>query len=85
MVAERHRPGTLLPVRSEGRLELVDEPNSAVARAYGTAFGQALFRDAIHDALVQARSEAPDGVRVLVICGSRRTEGVAVGVAVRAR
>jgi hypothetical protein len=66
IVAERHRPGTLLPVRSEGRLELSAEPSSSVPRAYGSGLGQALFRDAIRDALVQARNDEPDGLRVLV-------------------
>jgi hypothetical protein len=66
VVAERHRPETLLPVRSEGWLELADEPSSSLARTYGTALGQALLRDAIRDALIQARSDQPDGVRVLL-------------------
>jgi WD40 repeat protein len=65
VVAEHHRPETLLPVRSEGRLEL-DEPSSADARAYGRALGRALFRDAIRDAFVRARGDQPDGVRVLL-------------------
>ena len=66
VVAERHKPGTLLPVRSEGRLESAGEPSSSGARAYGTTLGCMLFRDAIRDAFVQARSDQPDGVRVLV-------------------
>jgi WD40 repeat protein len=66
VVAERHNVGTLLPVRSEGRLELVDEPSSSVARTYGTTLGQMLFRDAIRDAFVQVRSDQSDGARVLL-------------------
>jgi WD40 repeat protein len=65
VVAEHHRPETLLPVRSEGRLEL-DEPSNADARAYGRALGQALFRDAIRDAFVRARADQPGGVRVFL-------------------
>src|SRR5262245_50229286 len=75
VVAERHKPGTLLPVRSEGRLDLVDEPSSAVARAYGTTLGRMLFRDAIRDAFVQARTDQPDGVRVLVFVEAEELKG----------
>jgi hypothetical protein len=52
VVAEYHRPGTLLSVRSEGRLELASEPSSPDPRTYGTELGQALFREAIRDAFV---------------------------------
>jgi hypothetical protein len=65
VVAERHRFGTVLSLRSEGRLEL-DEPSNSSPRVYGTRLGQALLRDAIRDSFVQARSEQPDGVRVLL-------------------
>jgi hypothetical protein len=66
VVTEHHRAGTLLRVRSVCRLELASEPSSSVPRAYGTTLGQALFRDATRDAFVRARSDCPDGVRVLV-------------------
>jgi hypothetical protein len=61
VVAEHHRPGMLLPVRSEGRLELATEPANALPRAYGAALGQALFREGIRDAFVRARNEALEG------------------------
>jgi len=66
VVVEDHRVGSLLPVRSEGRLELADEPVADSAQEYGTALGQALFRDSVRDAFVRARSASADGVRVLV-------------------
>ena len=70
MVVEHHRPGTLLPVRSEGRFQLASEPMDATRRSYGSSLGQALFRDAVRDAFVRARNEGPDGVRVLVFVES---------------
>lgn len=70
MVVEHHRAGTLLPVRSEGRLHMASEPIDANRRSYGSTLGQALFRDAVRDAFVRARSEGPDGVRVLVFVES---------------
>jgi energy-coupling factor transporter ATP-binding protein EcfA2 len=67
VVAEHYRLGNLLSVRNEGRLELAGEPFSPVPRSYGTALGQALFRDGIRDAFVRARNESLDGtVHVLV-------------------
>lgn len=58
VVAEYHRAGQLLPVRTEGRLVLANEPVSALPQAYGKALGKALFTGAIRDAFVAARGEA---------------------------
>jgi energy-coupling factor transporter ATP-binding protein EcfA2 len=66
VVVEHHRSGTLLPVRSEGEFRLADEPGTSIAGRYGAALGQALFKDSIRDAFVQARNESADGVRVLL-------------------
>ena len=65
VIAEHHRAGTLLPVRSEGRLKL-DEPSSPVPHTYGRALGKGLFQESIRDAFVRARSEGPDATRVWV-------------------
>src|SRR5208337_2269730 len=67
VVAEHHRPDTLLPVRSEGKLEIAGEPPDPLPRTYGEALGRALLCDGMRDALVRARNDAPGGaVRVLV-------------------
>jgi WD40 repeat protein/energy-coupling factor transporter ATP-binding protein EcfA2 len=66
VVVEDHREGSLLPVRSEGRLQLEQEPLAVSAQEYGTVLGQAVFHDSIRDAFVRARSASADGVRVLV-------------------
>jgi WD40 repeat protein/energy-coupling factor transporter ATP-binding protein EcfA2 len=66
VVVEHHRPGALLPVRSEGRLPLAGEPVYGTPRSYGTALGQALFRDAVRDAFVRARTQDSDDARVLI-------------------
>lgn len=66
VVVEDHRAGSLLPVRSEGRLALAEEPVCGSAPEYGTALGQALFRDTIRDAFIRARTDTTDGMRVLV-------------------
>ena len=66
VVAEHHRPGSLLPVRSEGVLKLAVEPPSSTPNTYGAALGQALFRGAIRDAFIRAHADQTDGVRILV-------------------
>ena len=63
VVAEHHRSGTLLPMRSEGQFLLDEEPGSSIVRNYGEALGQALFKDSIRDAFVQSCNESADGVR----------------------
>jgi len=50
VVVEDHRAGSLLSVRSEGQLELGEEPAESSAIDYGTALGRGLFRDSIRDA-----------------------------------
>jgi WD40 repeat protein len=67
VVTEDHRPDALLPIRSNGELELPGEPPSTLPREYGVALGKALFRNDIYKALVRARTEGHDGsTRVLV-------------------
>jgi hypothetical protein len=66
VIAEHHRAGTLLPIRSEGKLKVLSEPSEPLPRAYGTALGQALFCEEIRDAFVRACNEGPDAARVLV-------------------
>jgi hypothetical protein len=67
VVAVRVRPGRQLPVRSEGRLELAEEPPSILPRAYGAALGQALFCGSLRDAFMGALNGASDGTaRVLL-------------------
>jgi len=65
VVAEHHRPGILLPVRSEGVMALESEPLETRPRLYGTAVGEALFTGVVRDAFVRARSNS-DGLRVLL-------------------
>jgi WD40 repeat protein len=59
VVAEYHRAGQLLPIRSEGELRLPTEPASASPRTYGEALGHALFNGPIRDAYAAARGDAP--------------------------
>jgi hypothetical protein len=66
IVAEHHRPGALLPVRSEGVLELAAEPSNSIPHTYGVALGQAVFRGAIRDAFVRTRASQTDGMRILL-------------------
>ena len=43
MVVEHHRPGTLLPVRSDGRFQLASEPMDATRRSYGSSWARRCF------------------------------------------
>jgi hypothetical protein len=60
VVVEHHRAGTLLPVRSGGRLELAGEP-----MGYDSAFlwdvGRALFRDEVRMHSFGARNDGFNG------------------------
>ena|ERR1700730_14413727 len=66
VVAEHHRHGMLLPIRSEGRLDLTGEPTTEIPQLYGEQLGRALFQKNIRDAFVRARTDEPDGLRVLL-------------------
>jgi hypothetical protein len=66
VIAEHHRQGSFLPIRSEGSFSLLREPSSPLPQAYGTALGRALFRDDIRDALKAVGNDEAGGARVLL-------------------
>ena len=69
VVAELNAADGSLPVRRDGTLTL-DLPTvlslDADRRAYGTALGQALFRETVRDLFVTALASESDEVRVLL-------------------
>jgi tetratricopeptide (TPR) repeat protein/energy-coupling factor transporter ATP-binding protein EcfA2 len=68
VVVEQSASGTFLPVRHEGtlQLDLVELTGQATPRDYGTMLGQALFRDEVRDAFVQALTKSDDRLHVLL-------------------
>lgn len=67
-VVVEHRQSGGLPVRNEGRLELVEEVLRAKVTPldYGRALGQALFRDDVRDAFGRGLAHAGDRLHVLL-------------------
>src|SRR5438067_1272471 len=68
VVVEWSDAKTSLPVRNEGLLQLDQAVlNSQITpRDYGTILGQALFRDAVRDAFLQALSSSDEHLCVLL-------------------
>jgi WD40 repeat protein len=73
IVVEQSAAGVFLPVRYEGVLQVDLEEFKAQlrtsltsAREYGTLLGQALFRDEIRDAFLQALAKSEDRLHVLL-------------------
>jgi hypothetical protein len=66
IVVELSGTKTPLPIRREGTLELDLEAlaTQGTARDYGTRLGQALFRDRIREAFLQARTQSEDQLSV---------------------
>jgi hypothetical protein len=82
VVVEQTTPGTFLPVRTEGALEL-DLPEFKTRLAcrvsplgYGTLLGQALFRDDVRDAFVQALAKSGDRLHVLLFVEAEDLRGL---------
>ena len=72
IVVEYSRADTLLPLRSEGMLELGEDDFEQLTslllrpKEYGRFLGQALFREEVRDAFVGALFESEDALRVLL-------------------
>ncbi|WP_413198593.1 eIF2A-related protein [Nostoc piscinale] len=72
IVVEYSRPGTLLPLRAEGNLQLketdLQQQISLLGQPqkYGILLGKALFQDEIRDAFTAAIRESEDCLRVLL-------------------
>ncbi|MDP5017221.1 MAG: CHAT domain-containing protein [Dolichospermum sp.] len=72
IVVENSRSGELLPLRSEGSLELTTENFQQLIsllgqhKNYGTLIGKKLFRDDVRDAFVGALRESEEALRVLL-------------------
>jgi WD40 repeat protein/energy-coupling factor transporter ATP-binding protein EcfA2 len=72
IVVEYSRADTLLPLRSEGTLELAQEDFEQLTslllrpKEYGRFLGQALLREEVRDAFVGALFESEDALRVLL-------------------
>ena len=66
VIAEHHRVGSFLALRSEGFFALLAEPCSPTPRAYGTVLGQALFQAEIRDALKAAQADVSGSTRILL-------------------
>ncbi len=72
IVVEHSRFGELLPLRSEGSLELTAENFQQLTsflgqpKDYGTLLGKTLFRDDIRDAFVGAMRESEEALRMLL-------------------
>ncbi len=79
VVVEQSKPGTFLPIRTEGTFQLTEEQQTELISlahdplAYGTLLGQALFTPQIHTAFSQARTVSQieeansDRLRVLLM------------------
>ncbi|MEJ2733209.1 MAG: CHAT domain-containing protein [Anaerolineae bacterium] len=72
VVVEYKQAGEFLPVRREGTLQLDSAAQELQQKefdplAYGTVLGEALFRENIRDAFMQARAQSPDHLRVLLV------------------
>jgi WD40 repeat protein len=69
VVVEQSASGVFLPVRTEGTLELDREGlllTQLDPKDYGTILGQAVFRDDVRDAFVQAVTKSDDRLHVLL-------------------
>ncbi|MEH1824199.1 MAG: CHAT domain-containing protein [Nostoc sp.] len=72
IVVEHTRFGELLPLRSEGTLELTAENVQQLTsflgqpKDYGTLLGKTLFRDDVRDAFVGAMRESEEALRMLL-------------------
>jgi hypothetical protein len=72
VVVEQSTAGTFLPVRTEGalQLDLAEFKTQLISQVtpldYGTLLGQALFRDGIRDAFVQALAKSDGQMHVLI-------------------
>jgi len=72
IVVEHTRFGELLPLRSEGTLELIPENFQQLTsflgqpKDYGTLLGKTLFRDDVRDAFVGAMRESEEPLRMLL-------------------
>ena len=69
VVVEQSASGVFLPVRKEGTLQLDREGlllSQPDPKAYGTILGQAVFRDDVRDAFVQAVTKSDDCLHVLL-------------------
>jgi hypothetical protein len=82
VVAEETATGTFLPVRTEGVLQLdlptfeTQLPGQVSLLDYGTLLGQALFRDAIRDAFVQALAKSGGQMHVLLFVETEDLRGI---------
>jgi hypothetical protein len=82
VVVEQTAAGTFLPVRSEGALQLeLPEFNTQLTSQvspldYGTLLGQALFRDGIRDAFVQALAKSDGQLHVLLFVEAEDLRGL---------
>jgi hypothetical protein len=71
LVVEQGASGVFLPVRNEGLLRadlegLETRLLQCAPKEYGTLLGQAVFRDEVRDALVQALAKSEDRLHVLL-------------------
>ena len=68
VIAEQSRPGSYLPVRTEGVLNVDPERLLALLDplAYGTHLGQALFANGVRDAFTRALADSSHDLRVLL-------------------
>jgi hypothetical protein len=73
VIVEQTMPGSFLPVRSEGLLQLkLTELLAQVSpRSYGTVLGEALFCGDVRDAFVRARDASEDRLYVLLCVEDR--------------
>src|SRR4051812_17044192 len=82
IVVEQTAAGVFLPVRDEGVLqvnleEFREQLNSQTsAKEYGTLLGQALFRDDIRDAFVQALAKSDERLHVLLFIEDAELKGL---------
>src|SRR5215471_2796785 len=82
IVVEQSAAGVFLPVRNEGVLQAdlaefqaqLDSQTSA--REYGTLLGQALFRDEVRDAFVQALAKSDARLHVLLFIEAAELKGL---------
>ena len=68
VIAEQSRPGSFLPLRSEGVLSLApaELPPQLDPISYGTHLGQALFHKGIRDGFTRALADSQNNLRVLL-------------------
>lgn len=68
VVAEQNRPSNFLPIRSEGKFQLVLEDLLAQGTPldYGKLLAQALFSGEIRDALIRSQADSQGDLRILL-------------------